>query len=176
LTAFALAFDSKGKKGMDLSELPANLAGEAYTVNVPSTLAGLIIGKGMSTLCKLMESTNTFIFFLSDQKGERVADPNEMDDLLEAMFDNMRSGSSKDLVIFGTSRAKYSAAIKVMAMIEEKVPGFYQKPTDSNEALSHAPGLSVDRVWLSADFEELARRTQADILAGAAGCAVESAG
>ncbi|CAK0839143.1 unnamed protein product, partial [Prorocentrum cordatum] len=165
-----------------VSEIPPSIAGDCRKVKIPQDIVGQVIGKFGASLSHLMESTKTVIILLeskSDQEKEKVS-MNDMEDLLEAMFDQVREGRTTELAIFGAPRQRLVAEARLAAIIESKFPGYHPEPQwdwELGMAVESGgeDGLATDRVWLHGDLEDRAEsRENADILAAASGSSVDS--
>mmetsp|Transcript_33725 Transcript_33725/g.62379 ORF Transcript_33725/g.62379 Transcript_33725/m.62379 type:complete len:1515 (-) Transcript_33725:86-4630(-) len=161
------------KTGMD--SVPPHLMGEMRLVKIPAKCMGRVIGKGASNLRQLMEETKTFMYALKEVQGKTMRTTN-IEEAMQTLKNNMRSGDYTPMCIFGQNRARFAAELKLMAVIEETLPGYWETAEGQTEQLSKVDGLDVDKFWLPGDFEPDANSIQVKILSAAAGCLAASAG
>lgn len=130
---------------------------------VPADTVSFIIGKGGAHLRMVEEEWWTLLFFLQVNPKNPPAnvDPN-------ALY---------KLAIFGSPRSRRGAELKVMAAVENKVPGYFTKNATTME--SRAEGFDTDTILIGEDDYKYALGKGGNTrkkVARASGCIVEYIG
>mmetsp|Transcript_69159 Transcript_69159/g.165842 ORF Transcript_69159/g.165842 Transcript_69159/m.165842 type:complete len:624 (+) Transcript_69159:115-1986(+) len=100
---------------------------DCTVVEVPSDCIGYVTGSRRAALGAMEEEWGTLMFFMSKEKGK-----------------GGREGFGEQLAIFGDTRGRRGAELKVMSFVEEKAPGTFTKGV--REKISDEKGFATDRM------------------------------
>eukprot|EP00927_Polykrikos_kofoidii_P043266 TRINITY_DN3731_c1_g3_i1.p1 TRINITY_DN3731_c1_g3~~TRINITY_DN3731_c1_g3_i1.p1 ORF type:complete len:1037 (+),score=220.34 TRINITY_DN3731_c1_g3_i1:82-3111(+) len=164
------SLDAKRVEGLSII-----LAGEHRAVRVPKDIMSMFQANKGQSLRKMMEDHSCLIQSLGEREAFTERRGEESDDVVEMMLDAIRNSAQVELAIFGPVRNRFAVELKLRAMIESFHRGYHKVAADGVE-ITASGAIGIDKVWLTGDFETDSARRYADMLAGASGCSVESAG
>merc|ERR1719433_1433127 len=106
---------------------------DCTVVDIPSDCIGYITGARRATLGALEEEWGVLMFFMN-KPGEKGRG---------------RGGGSEKLIIFGSTRGRRGAELKIMSGVETKTPGYFTKGI--REKTSNEKGFDTDRMIFKDD-------------------------
>merc|ERR1719414_1566815 len=134
---------------------------DCTVVDIPSDCIGYITGARRATLGALEEEWGVLMFFMNKREDKGRG----------------RGGGSEKLIIFGSTRARRGAELKVMSGVETKSPGYFTKGV--KEKTTNTKGFDTDRVLFKDDelsYSLGKQGTTRKKLEGAAGAILEYVG
>merc|ERR1719433_1702460 len=134
---------------------------DCTVVDIPSDCIGYITGARRATLGTMEEEWGVLMFFMNKRDGSSRG----------------RYGGTEKLIIFGSTRGRRGAELKVMSGVETKSPGFFTKGI--REKTSSEKGFDTDRMIFKDDelsYSLGKQGTTRKKLEGAAGAILEYVG